>query len=520
MVASAIGERFGEGNKKAGINFLEKIIQIPLKLPLAQKASLKTYCFQMVDQAIANSKIEITDEEARSFANKFISFFLLRLNTPRLAVRYGNTLTFILPLLKDEVNTIDLLLIEAIHVFYPDIYELIRNQPDYFIGKYHTLTQNTWNTEKISRFNQLFEEHCIDYNQEEKESRKGILYELFPRLKQSLEKNHNYIMSSEESQYNSKRISSSFYFNRYFVYTVIKGDISDIAYNELIDTVKNQEYSLSINSTIELIKRGTPDNFIQKIKYKLKSFDNQLAIKMAKILGELGDHFPNTDSNFLQYSSPYSQAVYCVSQLVKSQIDEVDQVDVIKLIIENAKPFPYTIEIYNAILDKKDEFMVGITKEDHTELARLLIHRAKSLSNNKPLWVELPIESKYLLGIWANNLNKEDLHNDIKRWIDSDISLTTSLIRVFAPLTRSNIHPNFYNGDLNYKQYAWLKSILPLDYIFHKVAQIVNYKPNDSVKYVELESEQTDENMLNQLIYWYNQDKNNPNKSEDNIKIE
>src|SRR5690606_33695923 len=41
MVSAAIGERFGAGNQKSGQNFLEKIIQVPLKIPVAQPEALK-----------------------------------------------------------------------------------------------------------------------------------------------------------------------------------------------------------------------------------------------------------------------------------------------------------------------------------------------------------------------------------------------------------------------------------------------------------------------------------------------
>ncbi|RZJ48939.1 MAG: hypothetical protein EOO44_19240, partial [Flavobacterium sp.] len=67
MVASAIAERFGEGDQKAGLSFLEKIIQIPLKLPLAQKTALITYCFELVEHSLQSSEIILTSEEEKEF---------------------------------------------------------------------------------------------------------------------------------------------------------------------------------------------------------------------------------------------------------------------------------------------------------------------------------------------------------------------------------------------------------------------------------------------------------------------
>jgi predicted KAP-like P-loop ATPase len=74
MVSAAIGERFGEGNQKSGQNFLEKIIQVPLKIPVAQPEALKQFCFQLVDKAINSNNISLTEDEERRFVSEFTSY--------------------------------------------------------------------------------------------------------------------------------------------------------------------------------------------------------------------------------------------------------------------------------------------------------------------------------------------------------------------------------------------------------------------------------------------------------------
>ena len=108
MVSAALADRFGEGNQNSGQNFLEKIIQIPLKIPLAQPAALQKFCFDIINSSLETNKIDLPDDEGRSFGNEFSQNILLMLSTPRLAVRYGNTLSFSMPLLHKEVNLVDL----------------------------------------------------------------------------------------------------------------------------------------------------------------------------------------------------------------------------------------------------------------------------------------------------------------------------------------------------------------------------------------------------------------------------
>ncbi|WP_101845134.1 hypothetical protein [Halobacillus sp. Marseille-P3879] len=55
------------------------------------------------------------------------------IKTPRQAKLYSNILMFSLPILKDEANVVDLMLIEGIRVFLPPIYTLIKDNEDLFL---------------------------------------------------------------------------------------------------------------------------------------------------------------------------------------------------------------------------------------------------------------------------------------------------------------------------------------------------------------------------------------------------
>jgi len=94
MVAAAIGERFGNGDVAAGENFLEKIIQVPLTIPKAQPEALKKFCFDLLNNAIDSNGIDLSEDEANRFVLRFSSNLLTRLDTPRLAVRYSNSISF------------------------------------------------------------------------------------------------------------------------------------------------------------------------------------------------------------------------------------------------------------------------------------------------------------------------------------------------------------------------------------------------------------------------------------------
>lgn len=133
-VAKSLGERYGSGDEASGRAFLEKIIQVPLKLPMAMKEDLRAICFQHVDQALNAASVELSKEEINEFVSRFERGISIRLDTPRAAKRFGNALMFALPMLKGEVNMVDLLLLEAVRAFYPAIHNCIRANHVEFCG--------------------------------------------------------------------------------------------------------------------------------------------------------------------------------------------------------------------------------------------------------------------------------------------------------------------------------------------------------------------------------------------------
>jgi predicted KAP-like P-loop ATPase len=58
------------------------------------------------------------------------------LNNPRKAIRFGNALRFTYPIVKGEVNTMDLLIVEAFKASLPAYYAFMRENKDIFLQDY------------------------------------------------------------------------------------------------------------------------------------------------------------------------------------------------------------------------------------------------------------------------------------------------------------------------------------------------------------------------------------------------
>ncbi len=70
-VAKAIGERYGGGDESSGRAFLEKIIQVPLTLPVAAREDLRALCLEQVDRALKSAGIKLTKNQIGEFVAGF-----------------------------------------------------------------------------------------------------------------------------------------------------------------------------------------------------------------------------------------------------------------------------------------------------------------------------------------------------------------------------------------------------------------------------------------------------------------
>ena len=120
IVEDALSERYFTKKKAAGQNFLEKVVQVPINLPKVPTTDLRRFCYKQVDNAVQLNEIELTETDVQEFTRGFVTGIEIKLETPRMAIRYGNMLNFSLPLVRGEVNIAEFLLIEAIRAFYPD----------------------------------------------------------------------------------------------------------------------------------------------------------------------------------------------------------------------------------------------------------------------------------------------------------------------------------------------------------------------------------------------------------------
>ncbi len=507
MVSKAIGEIYEDGGEQAGRNFLEKIIQVPLRLPLAQKEALRDFCFELVNNALSSNNIDLSENQAGEFVNKFTSCVLNRLSTPRLAVRYGNALSFSLPLLYGEVNSVDLMLIESIKIFYPDFYNFIRQNPDYFIRVYSTIHSysydNKANEARKQECKQVISKLLNIYSEKEQKAILELLTYLFPILKE-VYNNYSHHEGSYKKWYESKRIGSPQYFQRYFTYTVIKGQISDVQFDILIENLRTRSEPEAIKLVQEFVSLTEAGDFIWKLRWHEDTFDEEISKKIILILSKLGPLFPHSENSLFGFDTPLGQAASIIYKLL-SHVTNEEKFRCALSAIQESKPFSLTYEIMRSIerdnTENKQERV--FSTEETRKLEEALLAKAINEADPQPLFEKFIDYANYLLSrIWLPINGKDSLMKYIKRFLDDNPAGIINLLRAYSPKTHSTAAPEPYYGDLSEEVYGWIETSFDTTYLFNCIVLYLNIDPQ-MIEYQALGHKQTEENRLKQFVYLY-----------------
>lgn len=116
----------------SGIEYLEKIVQIPFLLPSISKREVERVLFSQLNELIK----DVPDARGNQtyWGNVYQGGMRFFFSTIRDVTRYINSLRFSFGMVKDELNPIDVLAITALQVFEPAVYEGLRDNPDLFAG--------------------------------------------------------------------------------------------------------------------------------------------------------------------------------------------------------------------------------------------------------------------------------------------------------------------------------------------------------------------------------------------------
>jgi predicted KAP-like P-loop ATPase len=151
---------------------------VPFELPPVDRVALRAALFRRLDQVLGDTSDELFDQSY--WPNVFHDGIDPLIQVPRDVVRFTNTLSVTYPAVRGEVNPVDFIALEAVRVFLPDLYDVVRTNPERFSG--HSRDDRYEGDRNAS---QAFHQQWMSAIPEAlRESTQALLERIFPKIGQ------------------------------------------------------------------------------------------------------------------------------------------------------------------------------------------------------------------------------------------------------------------------------------------------------------------------------------------------
>lgn len=389
-VASALADQYG--SYEAGRGFIEKIVQVPLPVPPASPQALRKMVFEGINSALNLAEVELTQDEADRCAPIFDRSFGRKLSSPRVVKRYINMLNFALPILKGEVNVLDLILIEGVRAFYPKLYGVIRSEPNVFLKDSIEVLMSFNKEQWKDRFQEISKGLVEGLTTHEARDMYFVLQVLFPRIREyGITRADYYSRNDGEDLGKKKSIATSSYFYRYFNYGVPPDDVSDKEIKALLASLARAEIDQIMKDIDTLSSDNRAEVMIQKLRMHEDEIPSESAVKLALAIARRGELLPEGDphSNIIGFGV-LAQAAFHLRRLIERIEDAETREETAKAVETNIEQLPFAYEFVRKIrkLRKEhgsEEFIAVVSDQCEGEIGRIFAQKLAKMAESAPI---------------------------------------------------------------------------------------------------------------------------------------
>lgn len=511
IVAKMLSERYaGEG-----LSYLEKIIQLPLRIPKAQKYDLNKYLFERLNRLIEQNGYKLDVAERSNIQGSLNLYILPFVDNPRLIVRLTNALEFVFPMLVNQVNVEDLILIEWIKVSYPRVYGMIRENYGLLKANFSEREKPTYDfsnpTYKKEDLKNKLDPFTNNMSDIEKRQLGNLIIKLFPNAKSSLGNGFRFQIDYK-SKYVEKRICSPDYFERYFTYIVLEGQISDTEFEEFISDLINQKVTKGVKSFLE--KTDT-----SSLAFKLSMFSSKVSpaytARFIKGLALITDYFPYQNTSFLSFDS---------SGLIKNiigqgiqDLDNKEQLEVAKRIFSSSKNIEFTIQLWYYLRQKQSSLGSEhpMQENDFETLTKVLFELTRSNFTFKSLIEDLaPYLSMDMILLWVKQDVK--IKKEALKFVNSSDDAPIQLVKTFCNWVTSSDKKHPYITEFSASNMDKLLKVVSLTTMEMRLTCI--YGKHDYPKTITKRDELSDEEIVGIFQQYCRNRRKNQRRKRKNVK--
>lgn len=272
-----------------GREYLEKIVQVGINIPEIDRVKLEKILFQKLDEMLSHPYIDPKFEQDR-WQELFIPGLRPFFGNMRDVNRFVSTLHFHIECFKGEstfeVNPVDLIAMEVLRVFEPDVYRAIT------LNK-HLLTEKISKDEKEQSEKALEEIVAISTKGKDKPVR-HILSVLFYNVDWLLSGDFALVLGDDGSDIKFSRIADPDIFDRYFYFKIPEGDISSSRLESVLGAINDRDRLLKIFTEYKSL--GYLRQLLDRLNGILDEIHTDHPTALITTLFDIGDNLPEEEA--------------------------------------------------------------------------------------------------------------------------------------------------------------------------------------------------------------------------------
>ncbi len=433
IVARMLAPSYGGIIPDSGYQFLEKVVQVPLYIPKAHEVSILSFIQDTIRDVATETGFDLEIEDSK-VVEIFVDGLEQLLNNPRKAIRFGNALRFTYPIVKGEVNTMDLLIVEAFKASLPAYYAFMRENKEIFLQDYLDEMVNEYMDVKDIA-SRATKDVMKSYPEKVSRALRQLTCKLFPEFlwndpaEAKIEKKDSLIIQ--------KRICTDEYFDRYFTFAIQPEEISDVHFNNHYIDTDNFSIDQIASHLIKDFEKYRQDRVTFKLATYRTLVKGENTVKLILAICKVSYLFQEKTS--ADWGRSFSLAALTVDTLVRA-LPENQAFQIAKEIVLSPTSMAFAAELIARLVmpESKEKPVTYFSGNKAKEIKERYIERLKELIEEKGFFEVIPEAAMARQLVWWHDIEPYNLKSIVSDLLDTDPSAPLKLLRIFTPTLHSS----------------------------------------------------------------------------------
>lgn len=405
VVAGLLGDEFG------GNAFIEKIVQVPLELPAPASSDLNSQFFERLHEAMERHCVVWTDQLNQQLQGLF-PFIGFHVRTPRSAKQLAYIIDFVMPLVEHETNLADLIMVEALRLFEPSVYDYVRKHRDDFLTARTArppLNRTAGDDPTITTLRNVAT--IVDDDEDRAFRVTELLRWLFPLLHADMADSIGRLGQTIDGP--GMHVSSPEFFDNYFRYG--QGAVGEGDVESLVESLEHDHPGFE-GRLQDLLQRDAEPT-MTKLERRLQAATGTSQKSLAEALSKHAALFIRQDEELDDFNTPFSRLAAAIERLMAADLLSIDSLAVVGEARFVAKVLSHTDAVWN-------------TDPGRTAAAWRALGKRLATDDHFPLFVdERTFAAPMMRACVANNADQRTM---IGNWVGDDAHLADTVLKTWC----------------------------------------------------------------------------------------